>query len=117
MHISFLIPQSVRVFPLALGFVSLSPIKCQNVNQVCNFWPLAILAAFSKVLEKNVAQQLMKHVELNSCLHPLQFGFCQLYRGRCFVEQFKSSFDTGGVVGTVFLDLKRHLTHQIMIFL
>lgn len=49
----------------------------------------------------------MKHVELNSCLHPLQFDFCPLYRDRFFVEQFKSSFDIGGVVGTVFLDLKK----------
>lgn len=77
------------------------------MNQVCSFWPLAVLATFSEVLEKDVAQQLMKHVELNSCLHPLHFDFCPLYRGRFFVEQFKSSFDAGGVVGTVFLDLKK----------
>lgn len=110
MHISFLIPESVRVFFWICFFVSQKVSKCSGSgmqHKWIRYSTSGHLLNSLKFLKKKVAQQLMKHVELNSCLHPLQFDFCLLYRDRFFVEQIKSSFDIGGVVGIVFLDLKK----------
>ena len=66
----------------------------------------------SKVCEKWVAEQLTAHLNLgNTPLHPMQFGFCANHStetANCyFLENVKSKLDRGGVVGAVFLDLKK----------
>lgn len=81
------------------------------VDQACNYGSIGIFPVFSKVVEKVVDLQLMKYVESNNYLHPLQFGFRPYNLTEtaiCFViEQLKSLFDKGEVVWAVFLDLKK----------
>ena len=76
-----------------------------------NYRPISILPALSKILKKAVATQLTKHLESNTHLHPLQFGFRAKFStesANCFLlEQIKSYIDKGNLVGAVFLDLKK----------
>lgn len=51
----------------------------------------------------------MDHLESNALLNPMQFGFRRHHStdtACChLIENIKSSLDTGGVVGAIFLDL------------
>ena len=57
-----------------------------------------------------VCDQLMDHLNQGHFpLHSMQFGFRKYHStANCyFIEQIKSSLDNGGVVGAVFIDLKK----------
>ena len=49
--------------------------KSGNKNNVDNFRPISILPAFSKIFEKLILKQLLRHFNLNSLLHDEQYGF------------------------------------------
>lgn len=55
--------------------VVISILKLGDTEQVCNYCPISILPALSKVLEKVVTEQLADHLQSNQLLHPEQFGF------------------------------------------
>ena len=79
---------------------------------VANYRPISILPVVSKVAEKWVAKQLTTHLNTgHTPLHPLQFGFRANHStdtANCyFLEGIKSRLDKGGIVGAVFLDLKK----------
>ena len=62
-------------------------------------------------MEKAVAEQLIAHLESKALLHPLQFGFKKKHStdtACCYLlEDIKTNLDQGGVVGAVFLDLRK----------
>jgi len=69
-----------------------------------------------------VAEQLIEHLDHTDALHPSQFGFKKKYSTEsacCYlIEDIKSSLDGGGVVGAVFLDLKKAfdtVNHHLLI--
>lgn len=63
------------------------------------------------MVEKVVAEQLIAHLDEKNLLHSMQFGFRANYSTETtscyFTEVIKASLDKGGVVGTVFLDLRK----------
>ena len=65
----------------------------------------------SKVLEKLAVEQLIYHLNSNQLLHPMQHGFRSNHSTETatvyFIERVKSLMDRGGVVGAVFLDLRK----------
>ena len=49
--------------------------KSGNKNDVGNFRRISILPAFSKIFEKLILKQLLRHFNLNGLLHDEQYGF------------------------------------------
>lgn len=67
--------------------------------------PISILPSVSKIAEKWISEQITFHLNATS------FGFRKHHStetANCFLlENIKSKLDQGGVVGAVFLDLKK----------
>ena len=86
--------------------------KSGDQTTVGNYKPISILPVVSKVAEKWVAKQMTEHLNMGHFpLHPMQFGFRNNHSTETangyFIENFKAKLDGGGVVGAVFLDLKK----------
>ena len=85
--------------------------KSGNTTEYANYRPISILSLVSKIIEKAVHKQLLKHFESNNLLTDVQFG----YRSNrsteetvtLFIDDIRSSVDKGELVGAVFLDLSK----------
>lgn len=101
-----------NIFPSTLKTAIVTPVyKSGDRQEVSNYRPISILPAISKVVEKAVAEQLVAHLNKENLLHPMQFGFRANHSTETaccyFIEVIKSSLDKGGVVGAIFLDLRK----------
>lgn len=101
-----------NIFPSTLKTGIVTPVyKSGDRQEVSNYRPINILPAISKVIEKTVAEQLVAHLNKENLLHPMQFGFRANHStgtACCYLlEVIKSSLDKGGVVGALFLDLRK----------
>ncbi len=115
---------SQGMFPCAWKSSVIVPIfKSGDPHSASNYRPISILPIVSKVAEKLMAAQITNYLN-NSyfALHPMQFGFRANYStemANCyFTEKVKSLLDKGGVVGAVFLDLRKAfdtLNHRIIL--
>lgn len=100
-------------FPKAWKSAIVTPVfKSGDSTSMHNYRPISILPAISKIAEKWVAQQIVHHVNSSSfSLHTMQFGFRSKHStemATClFIEKIKLFLDKGGVVGAVFLDLRK----------
>ena len=85
--------------------------KTGDPHSAANYRPISILPIMSKVLEKLAVEQLIYHLNSNQLLHPMQHGFRSNHSTETatvyFIERVKSLMDRGGVVGAVFLDLRK----------
>lgn len=90
---------------------------------ISNYRPISILPSISKVAEKWISEQIITHLNTSPfSLHPMQFGFRRHHStdtANCFfLENIKARLDKGGVVGAIYLDLKKAfdtVNHDILI--
>ncbi|XP_061607052.1 small fragment nuclease isoform X1 [Phyllopteryx taeniolatus] len=100
-------------FPKAWKSAIVTPVfKSGDSTSLNNYRPRSILPAISKVAEKWVSEQIVHYLISSSpSLHAMQFGFRSKHStemATClFIEKIKSSLDKAGVVGAVFLDLRK----------
>ena len=99
-------------FPNALKVAYITPIhKTGCKMNVKNYRPVSILPVISKVIEKVVTTQMTEFLETNQLLSPSQYGFRRGYstESACVhvTELLRDNIDRGGVVGAVFLDLRK----------
>ena len=92
---------------------SVTPIfKSGSKTSVTNYRPISILPTISKVAEKWVAKNLVKHLDNGPApLHPMQFGYRAHHStemaNNVLIEKIKHLLDRNKCVGAVFLDLSR----------
>jgi hypothetical protein len=66
---SFTVPDQMKIAKVVPIF------KSGNINDINNYRPISLLCSFSKILEKIVANRLIKYLEINNLISPNQFGF------------------------------------------
>ena len=76
-----------------------------------NYRPISVLPVISRLFEKLVFNQLYEYLVKNKLIHPGQSGFLKLHSTlTCLLkntDDWYSGLDTGQMVGTVFIDLKK----------
>ena len=110
--------------PLAWKVASVTPVfKSGSKSLEANYRPISILPVISKIAEKWVANQLIRHLDEGpTSLHPMQFGFRAHHStesANCmFIEKIKCLLDKTSCVSAVFLDLKKAfdtVDHQVLL--
>ncbi|KAJ3603724.1 hypothetical protein NHX12_028465 [Muraenolepis orangiensis] len=107
--ITKMVNTSIRdaMFPQAWKSAIITPMfKAGDATEV------SILPVVSKITEKCIAEQLITHLNNTPfSLHPMQFGFRAKHSTETpncfFLESTKTKMDKCGVVGAVFLDLRK----------
>ena len=95
-------------------------LKCANVitlhkkgakNDTNNYRPISLLNSFSKILEKAVSFQLIKHLDANNILYKNQFGFRKkhstVHAIIDFIHKLEELKNKNDKVACVFIDLMK----------
>ncbi len=85
--------------------------KENDRNEACNYRPISILPAVSKILERTIHNQLYTHITDNNLLSSAQFGFRKNHStSTCIlslIDRIYKNMDANKLTGVVFLDLKK----------
>ena len=78
-----------------------------------NYRPISVLPVISKLLEREVHNQLTKYLREHKILSPYQYGFRKLhstdseFATLAFADTIRRNIDNGLMTGAVFLDFKK----------
>jgi hypothetical protein len=111
------------VFPDKLKQCRVIPIfKSGNVLDCDNYRPISLLSSISKILEKIVAEKLIKHLLDNDLLYVHQYGFLPNrsteHNLLQIINYISKALDEGNFCIGVFLDLKKAFdvcSHEILL--
>ena len=96
--------------------MKINPIHKSNARDcVENYRPIPVLVLTSKVIERVIHSQRSEYLESNKLISDCQFGF-RKHRftelaTALFTDKIKKKVNEGKLVGSIFLELKRHLIH------
>lgn len=99
------------IFPPALKCAIITPVhKSGDKNTPCNYRPISVLTAISKIIEKLMNSRLVSYLNRNDILSSTQYGFRQGVSTEDAVATLASRIvtqvDSGKKCVVVFLDLK-----------
>ena len=102
-------------FPDSWKNARITPIlKDGDRAEKSNYRPISVLPVISRLFENLVFNQLYQYLVRYNLIHPGQSGFLKLHSTlTCLLkntDDWYSGLDTGQMVGTVFIDLKRRWT-------
>ena len=103
---------STNTVPQDLKAARVKPLyKKQSRFEACNYRPVSILNALSKILERAVYFQLEKHLSDNNILYEYQSGFRGSYStDTCLMyisDYIRTEISHGNYVGMLLLDLQK----------
>ena len=101
---------SSTVFPQPWKCASIKPLhKGGDHATPSNYWPISLLPARSKLLERCVNEQLTSHLHFNNLVFPLQSGFRPQHSTQTLLlhctDSWYKALDRKQFVGVVFLDI------------
>ena len=111
------------IVPPILKTAKVVPIpKCKDLSDLNNFRPISILTVLSKPLEKHIHKHLMKYLESNCLLHPLQSGFRHHHSYQTAIvrlcDEWLTAINQRKMTGAIFLDFKKAfdlVNHNILL--
>ena len=110
----YLINLSIKtgVFPTEWKVAKIAPIfKSGSPNFIDNYRPISILPVISKILEKQVHEQLMAYLENERAISIFQFGFRKNRSTElsavAFCDDIRKEVDNGNLAAACFLDLSK----------
>ena len=96
--------------------------KSDSLSELGNYRPIAVISPLSKVLERQVYDQLVSYLEKECLLFNFQFGFRKGYSTEYViletVEKLKSSVDDQKITCGIFLDFSKAfdtINHHILL--
>ena len=101
---------SQQIFPTAWKTAKIIPLHKKNeVTDPRNYSSVALLAIFSKILERAIFQQIVKYLESNHLLHPSHHGFRKGHNTATALLEMSDNWiealDNKDITATVMLDL------------
>ena len=109
------------IFPDSLKFGDITPVhkKDETTNKE-NYRPISVLALISKIFERIIHDQLSEYLEkyLNSILCGFRKGHSTQHALFKLLQAWQEELDTGGLVGTILMDLSKAydcLPHELLV--
>ena len=110
-----------NTFPDKLKVADITPIyKKDDATNVKNYRPVSVLPAVSKIYERVIQNQLMKHIEKH--LSPYMCGYRKGYSAQhalvALLEKWRLSLDKRGYAGAMLMDLSKAfdtINHNLLI--
>lgn len=111
------------IVPSVWKLAKVSPIyKSNDPHNVSNYRPISVLPVIMKTFERIVYNQVATHLAKHQLLYKYQSGFRTKFSTETALldvnEYITNAFDTGQMVGAIFLDLKKAfdtVDHKILI--
>ena len=123
--VTLIINQSIitGIFPDRLKIAKVIPIlKTGDDTMIENYRPISILPAISKILEKNMFNQLYNYFNTSKLFSKSQYGFrvnhSTQYAALELIDRIISSMDTGEIPFSIYIDLSKAfdtLDHSILV--